>query len=153
MQLGLWLIAGVCMLGAAGALAMALWLPYAEAEARSTTIRPAVTGSDHRTLVATLPSAGDPIWMTPLRRSLTEEPAAEAPTAASTVPFASALAGTVIEPGRSMALFVAPDGRTQLKAEGEMVDNAKVIRITADRVTIECNGQRVEMALPKKERI
>jgi hypothetical protein len=66
-------------------------------------------------------------------------------------PLTVKLTGTVIEQGRSLAMFITAVGKVELKGVGEIINGAKVTEITDAGVRLEHNGRAVMMALPKKE--
>jgi predicted lipoprotein len=73
----------------------------------------------------------------PLRQALQDAPAAPPP------PLALRLSGTVVEPGRSRAVMIGSDGKSQLRAIGDVVDGAELIDISADSVTVKYLGNPV----------
>lgn len=56
-------------------------------------------------------------------------------------PLQIRLAGTIMDPGFSRAVFAAPDGHTELKAVGEISSGARILTITDGSVTVLYNGQ------------
>jgi hypothetical protein len=143
-------------IAAAGVLVMAWVMPYAEAEDAGgvvTMSRKHKQQTANEPMVVTIPAAGDPVWGTPLRRPLVDPPKAETMTAVKTTapPLTVKLTGTVIEQGRSLAMFITAVGKVELKGVGEIINGAKVTEITDAGVRLEHNGRAVMMALPKKE--
>ena len=140
---------------AAGVLVMAWVLPYAEAEDAGDVVAVHVTHATKTTnaAAARVPAANDPVWSTSLRRPLVDppKPVAAAATQAPAPPLTVKLTGTVIEQGRSLAMFVTAAGKIELRGVGEVIEGAKVTEITDEGVRIEHNGRSVMMELPKKE--
>lgn len=92
------------------------------------------------------------IWNLDLQQPLNDAPleaSQGAQVAASSAPLSCRLLGTVIEPGHTLALFVASNGQIEFKAVGEQIDNADIRQITAERVTLFRAGQTVQLTLPE----
>ncbi len=95
----------------------------------------------------------EPLWLLDLRRPLYDPaPAAvvQAPKA-PLVPLAVKLSGTVIEPGHSKALLSTSQGKTQLKAVGEKIEDVEILAIEPDAVTVLHDGSRVVLKLSKNQ--
>ena len=95
---------------------------------------------------STLPlSKFAPLWKLDLRRPLTDTPApANNPAVAAatrTPPRGMKLAGTIIEPERSLALLVGASGKVEIKSIGDRFAGAEVLQIDPGAVTLQHNGQ------------
>ena len=156
-RLGLTLVAAAACGLATLVVLWGLLAPYDAAEDTS-------PGAAPRTSAPVRPSAragGTPtlaefeeVWDVDLRRPLVDP--APAVTASSVIRAAQAaapiglkLAGTVVEPGHSMAVFVTPAGKSELKAVGDKAGNAEVVDIQSDRVTLRYNGSPVTLKVEK----
>ena len=95
------------------------------------------------------------LWDVDLRRPLVD-PAPAVPAAsviraaAPVVPIGLKLAGTVVEPGHSVAVFVNPAGRSELKGVGDKAGPAEVMDIQTDHVTLRYNGSPVTLRVEKE---
>lgn len=149
------------LLGAAGAAAIGwgVLAPYDVGVAPA----PAGGGTSRRgPAPATRPSLPpleefEAAWAVNLRRPLRDAPAALSPalagatrqTAPPAPPPSFKLAGTVVEPGRSVALLQTTEGRVELKSVGERMGAAEILEIAIDRVVIRHNGQPHTLKLDK----
>lgn len=85
----------------------------------------------------------DAVWGLDLRRPLFDGAAVNV---ASRPPLAVKLAGTILEPGRSQAMFTVPGAggpTTEFKGVGDKVGGAEVVEITATTATVLYYGERV----------
>ncbi len=69
--------------------------------------------------------------------------------ATAPAPLDLQLAGTIIEQGRSLAVFAGRDGKVELKGVGEVFRGREVLRIEQDRVNVRYNGEQVTLTLKK----
>lgn len=60
------------------------------------------------------------------------------------MPLSVRLAGTVVEPGHSVAIFVS-GGKIILKGVGDQIDQAEVLTITAHGVSLRHRGKEVDL--------
>lgn len=84
-----------------------------------------------------------------LRRSLAE---AKSPFAIATTRPATlglTLRGTIVEPGRSFAVFATASGKVQVCEAGERIDGAEVLAITAVDVTIRVGDRSIVLDVPR----
>lgn len=150
----LWCLTGVLGAGAVVVLAGVVWLPYERAGNGVVSARAGSARSQggHTQDAAALPPAGDTVWRTPLRQPLQDQPTPTRPAVASAAPssLTARLAGTVVEQGHSVAMFITRSGKIEFKAVGEAVDDAEVLDITLDRVSLRHNGRTVDLTLEKK---
>lgn len=154
MKSWLWIGSAAMGIAAVGVLVMAWVMPYAEAEPDAVMVNVKhAPKAAHDAVASTVPTAGDPVWGTSLRRPLVEppKPTATAETRAQAPPLTAKLTGTVIEQGRSLAMFITAAGKVELKGVGESIEGAQVKEITDRSVRLEHNGRTITMALPKKE--
>jgi hypothetical protein len=98
------------------------------------------------------------LWDIDLRRPLVDPPPAVAAAAAiarppaGVAPVGLKLAGTVVEPGHSVAVFVNAAGRSELKSVGDKAGAAEVVDIQSDRVTLRYGGAPVTLKVQKESR-
>ncbi len=108
-------------------------------------------------------STFEPVWGLDLRRQLYNQPQQQRqqhkpkPTPAARprparAHTAARLAGTVIEPGHSVAMFIMPNGRIQLKSVGEKIGELLILDITAERVCARHRGEKVNLLLDKRKK-
>ncbi len=68
-------------------------------------------------------------------------------------PLSAQLVGTIVEPGRSMAVFALADGSFGICGEGESIDQSgvplTVTRVARLKVTVHYNGVEHELELPE----
>jgi hypothetical protein len=84
-----------------------------------------------------------PVWAIDFRRPLFD--GVKGPAAKAT--FAAKLAGTVVEPGFSQAMFNLPGGQVELHKIGDKVAGAEVIEIKSDSAVVLFEGQRLTLKL------
>jgi hypothetical protein len=93
----------------------------------------------------------EPLFALDLRKPLVDspkiDPAAEALTTDSPLPIR--LSGTIIEPGRDIAVFSTGLSKTVLRHVGDDVNGAEVLTITPDSVTLRYQGQLRQLKLEK----
>jgi len=65
-------------------------------------------------------------------------------------PLTIRLAGTIMEPGRNLAMLVTQEGKIELKAVGESSGNAQILAIEADAVTVRFNGENITLQVEKE---
>ncbi len=97
----------------------------------------------------------EPIWKLDLRRPLADTLAPAPATtpavaAARTPPPGMKLAGTIIEPERSLALLVGASGKVELKSIGDRFAGAEVLQIDPGAVTLQHNGQPLILRIGKE---
>lgn len=98
-------------------------------------------------------STFEPIWRLNLQRPLYDAPpSAVAKQSATPKPRSLniKLAGTVVEPGKSMALFTTSTGKMELKGIGDDIDGARLLDIVLDRVSVQYRGKTIDLVLEKK---
>ena len=109
-----------------------------------------ITAKPHAT---TAPSLSDfePIFAMDLRKPLVDppktDPAADALTEDS--PLSVRLSGTIIEPGRSVAIFSTGLTKTTIRQVGQEINGAEVVSIESDTVTLRYQGQLRQLKLEK----
>lgn len=155
---GLW--AGAVALVGAAVLA-AVWAVWAPRDARADAGTADVARPMARSSAATraLPlSSFEAVWDLKLQEPLFASaprnlPAASNPAAAA-APLALKLLGTIVEPGRSLAMLSTASGKPELRGVGEEIDGAQILQIEQDRVTARHNGRPVTLELqqPKTPR-
>lgn len=84
-----------------------------------------------------------------LRRPLYDVPSAPPPASPAPAPLSVRLLGTLVEPGHSRAILVGSDGRSVLKAVGENINDAQLLEIGPDSVTLGYRGTSVVLITPK----
>ncbi len=90
------------------------------------------------------------VWELDLRRPLVDKPVnARVPPATPPAPLDLQLTGTIIEQGRSLAVFAGRDGKVELKGVGEAFRGGEVLLIEQDRVKIRYKGELVTLTLKK----
>jgi hypothetical protein len=142
--------------GAVAAVTLTVALPYpsaTSAAAAAPTARP-TTGPATAPLRETLtPEQIDAVAALDLRRPLFDPPPAppaiEGPTVAAAEPEPATLAGTVIEPGHSYAIFVTPAGTNEVRTVGESTSGREVLRIEDNQVTLRA-GDRTTVVRVRK---
>ncbi len=151
----LWATASVFTLGSVVLWVGVWWYPY---ETPGTEVGHTAISTDASEVhVAAFPplSSFQSVWGLDLRRPLYDQPAAPVaaarrPAVKRGPPLRVKLAGTVVEPGRSMAMFITKAGKVELKAIGERVDGAEVLDITQENVSMRYSGRTVDLKLQKK---
>lgn len=88
------------------------------------------------------------VWDLNLQRPLYDSPPPAAPKseAKQPSPLSAQLAGTVVEPGHSVAMFVS-NGKIELKGIGDKIDQAEVLTITLDGVSLRHHGKEIDLKL------
>lgn len=76
-----------------------------------------------------------------------EPPVEPAPATAPATPPALRLAGTVVEPGHCLAMFLTPDSKLEFKSIGEEAAGARIVAITTSGVTVSFNGATFTLAI------
>jgi hypothetical protein len=162
----IWLTAGALALAGAGAVAASVALPLKHPPPRPLDLQAA--GAPARQAEAPHSAAGDDVASTidlrelrrlcamDLRRPLFDPPppaAAESePQPEPRIPMSVRLVGTIIEPGRSIAMLQKHDGSITLCAEGRTVDDrggpVKVIAVKENEVTVEYAGRSHTLQMP-----
>jgi hypothetical protein len=143
------LIAGIALLivWAAAGLPAASPPPPPQAEAR----RPDADnqGRETKPLEYYLTAA-----QTPLRKSLVEPPPAPAPareTSQPSVPLNVRLVGIAMDSDVAYGVFVDASGAEVLLAVGETVNEAELVRVSNDSVTMKHHNELVRLELPDRE--
>ena len=136
--------------GAVASVAAAVWLPYRLASGNAVATGGLALRQPSTSSAATAEGFDDLLDLS-LRRPLVDPPptAAVPPTFASTAPAAPALrlAGIVVEPGHSFALFVDAGGASLVRTVGQRAGGADVVAIAPAAVTVRSNGQLVTLRL------
>lgn len=150
MRFLLWCGAAVLVLASVGTIAVAWVRPYGASP--PTNPHPSDATHPSNTPVQPLPelSAFERAWNLDLRRSLYDQPVPVAmkPAKRQTPSRLSArLAGTVIEPGHSVAMFITPGGKIELKSVGETMGAIKVLDITPEGVSVLHRGKKIDLLL------
>ncbi len=145
----LWGSASALLAFAVAIMAWALFAPYDQ----QSVLREAgqVGAASRPTASSRLPlSSFAAVWELDLRRPLVDKPVmARVSPATAPAPLDLQLAGTIIEQGRSLAVFAGRDGKVELKAVGEVFRGREVLRIEQDRVNVRYNGEQVTLTLKK----
>lgn len=87
------------------------------------------------------------IYRHDIRRPLHDPEPVRAPRPAPKPKLALRLTGTMISPGSSYALLRTKKGRDLIASVGDTVEDARVIKIGADAVTVEYAGGQVTLRL------
>lgn len=147
----LWAACGAMTAGTAGLLALAILRPVGPPRLAAPGPATAPTDAD---VTGGLPSLAEfsEVWSMDLRRPLYDPP----PTTRQTTPPAAEalsvkLAGTVVEPGHSRAIFITAGGLTELKAIGDTTGNAEILAIDETSATLLYRGKRVTLETPIKD--
>lgn len=128
-----------CLL-ALGAVSCAVWVLATRPTIKvsdPTTMSSAATSPPSASSVVTHSADLLQLAQRPLRQALQDAPAAPPP------PLALKLSGTVVEAGRSRAVMIGADGKSQLRGVGDLVDGIELIDISADSVTVQYLGNPV----------
>lgn len=155
----LWTAAWLLSAAGAAVIGWGIFTPYDAGVAAA----PAGDGTSRRSPApATRPSFPpleefEAAWAVNLRGPLRDVPAAPSPASAAltglvatpVAPPAFKLAGTVVEPGRSVAMLQTAEGRVELKSVGERMGTAEILEIAIDRVVVRHNGQPLTLKLDK----
>jgi len=138
-RLALWGLSALLAGLAALSLLWAFWLPLATTRAAAAT--PSAAPTTRPTAGAAIPPLRSfgPLLTLELRQPLDPN----APTALPTLPVK--LAGTILEPGRNMAMFQDKEGAVQLKAVGETIAGAEVRQISESGVVVFYGGQELTL--------
>jgi hypothetical protein len=80
-------------------------------------------------------------------------PVVATPVAPPPAPLHVRLVGTIVEPGRSAALFVGPQGAVELKQVGEAVGSAKLSEVEDGRVILHQADRRMTLELPPRKEL
>lgn len=93
------------------------------------------------------------IWTLNLRRSLVDTPVTTQTknTKKPISPLAARLAGTVVESGHSIAMFITPNGGIELKGVGEKVGDAEILGITQTGASVRYHGDVIDLTLENKK--
>ena len=138
------------LVGAATILVVAAIVPRPRPAKLGGTVTAATTRA---TVVDTMPTPrafvalGEPT----LRRSLVEAAKPSKPPVDLGVPpstFGLSLRGTILEPGRPLAVFATGTGETRMCGIGERVDGGEVTAITAGDVTLRFDGRPLVLKVP-----
>ena len=145
----LWGLATALLTFAVATVAWALLAPYDE----RAVVRQAgqVAASSPPTASPRLPlSSFAAVWELDLRRPLVDKPVnARVPPVTPPAPLDLQLTGTIIEKGRSLAVFAGRDGKVELKGVGEVFRGGEVLLIEQDRVKVRYKGEQVTLTLKK----
>lgn len=147
---GLWAAAAALAGAAALAAAWALWAPHdprtdaSAADVARPVARPKVAAP-------ALPLASfEAIWDLKLQEPLFPSAPGNKSVASKPPPpppLGFKLLGTIIEPGRSLAMLATAGGKAELRGVGEEYGGAKILEIEQDRVTARYNGRPVTLEL------
>ena len=142
------------VLASVGVVVAAGWWPYQQHPIPD--IQPVKPQDIPSSPAATLPALSTlaSVWQLDLRRPLFDNPTRTiTPTIKRAAPRLSArLAGTVIEPGHSIAMFVTKKGGIDLKSIGEMVGDAQILSITQNGVTVQRHGKKIDLSLEREKK-
>jgi len=143
------------VLASVGVIVTACLWPYQQHCASNIqSVKPKPTPSSQVNTLPALSTLAN-IWKLNLRRPIFDNPTARtatAPTRKAASRLSARLAGTVIESGHSIAMFVTKKGGIELKSIGEMVGNAKILSISKNGVTVEHNGTTIELSLEQDKK-
>jgi hypothetical protein len=94
----------------------------------------------------------EPVWKVRLRSAPANAPGSRAFTQAPQSPLGLPirLAGTVVEPDHSFAIFITSVGKIELKKIGETIADARVLEISDGSVSLSYRGQTVNLPMEKK---
>lgn len=150
----LWSGAGSLALACGATVALGWMWPYAvEMPTDHGPVSAASTENGSGLVVPPL-SWFEPIWAMNLRRPLYDQPqpvtSVARPVKKAPPPLPIRLAGTVVEPGRSVAMFITAGGKIELKGEGDTVGEAEVLSIGQDGATVRYRGKRIELTLDQE---
>lgn len=145
MRLILWLATAACVAAGTLGVCLAALLPLEQpetSEARRTNQLAAMTEPDSAAPL----SAFAAVWDRDLRPPLYDAPVDSPPPPAApgvVVPAMPAvhLAGTVFEPGHSLALFRVDAGKTEFKSVGDEIAGMKLLEVRDDGVVVKWNGE------------
>ncbi len=155
-RLILWALSGtfgiVSILAVGGTWLWPLDLPQVSTDLSSMT-RASASSSDARAMPAL--DTFESIWRLNLQRPLFDAPPPVAVRRAVPKPpsLAVKLAGTVVESGRSKAMFIASNGKVEFKGVGENISGAELLEITPERVSVRYRGKTVDLVLERKDRL
>ncbi len=92
-----------------------------------------------------------PLWSVDLRRPLYDPPPKQVVVVPPPPPkpLNVHLVGTAIEPGHSAGMFIMAGGQMELKAVGELIDDAQLLDVNEDSATLLHNGSPVTIKLEK----
>lgn len=66
-------------------------------------------------------------------------------------PFTAKLTGTILEDNHSMALFTTQTGEIQFVSVGQMIEDARVVKIDSEKVILDNNGQTLTVELTESQ--
>lgn len=140
----LWLTSVLCLLAAV----TLLFLPNTKTSA---SLDPTTAGVDSDAPVTNNTATDKPRdassninakqWVTQLQRPLFDPPPPPKPVAPPPPPLRIELVGTVISGDRYTAMIQTPREGTKLVAVGQVVEDAEILTIEQDRVTVRYHGQ------------
>ena len=78
--------------------------------------------------------------------------AAKPPSAPAPLLLGVRLAGTAVEPDRSVAMFITPEGRIELRGVGEKIESAEVLAIHTDSVSVRHAGKVIDLTIEWEDR-
>lgn len=95
----------------------------------------------------------EPVWKVRLRSAPANAPGSRALMQAPQSPLGLPLrlAGTIVEPGHSFAIFITGVGKIELKKIGETIADARVLEISEGSVSVSYRGQTVDLLVEKKQ--
>jgi len=149
----LWFTCGALLFASAVTIVWGLCSPYGVVDTHappSTRMGDFAEGPrTHRPVLATFGS----VWNLNLRRPLYDQPARVAAKPTPKTPALPArLVGTVIEPGRSVAMFITKAGKIELLGIGETVGNMEVLAITHESATVRHASRTIELTVEQEGR-
>lgn len=144
----LWGTAGGFLWATISSVAIAYLLPYEEVPTQT------ARSSDPSHTTAAIENQSPDLaqftkaWSLHLQRPLYDSPAPNTPTSPAKQPkvLSARLAGTVVEPGHSVAMFVS-GGKIELKGIGDKIDQAEVLTITSTGVSLRHRGKEIDLKL------
>jgi|GEM_PF-5275876 len=140
----LWLTSAVCLLGA---IAILFWPNKHAAEDLSSTNSQNETAhnsdpTSKSNTHATSTSINAKQWVSQLQRPLFDPPPPPKVAPPPPPPLRIQLVGTVISGDRYTAMIQTPRDGTKLMRVGEVVQDAEILAIEADRITVQYHGQQ-----------
>ena len=150
----LWWCCGVLICSSLAVVGFAFFWPYdGEMTEDSRSEHPSISSVEK--LPDTWPklSTFAPLWTLDLRRPLYDvSPQSSEQPSSPRLPqvLGLRLTGTVIEPNHSIAMFITREGKVALRSVGQKVEQAQILEIMSDRVSVEHAGRQIDLVLERK---
>lgn len=156
-KLYLWCTTASLILATITVVATASLWPYDTPTAQNNVV-PTHRNDTSKPVAVSLPALATfgKIWSLNLRRPLVDKPvstqAAAKKSSKPARPLSARLAGTVVEPGHSIAMFITKNGKIELKKVGEKVGDAEILEITPIGASVRYHGKVIDLALEKEKK-